>query len=217
MKRGAAMKFEFMNYDSRFSRVLNRLTELVLLNFVFILTCLPILTIGASVTALYSTTLKMVRNEEGYIFQGYFRDFAANFKQATAFWIIELLLYFQLHVLSVAAAVNGGFMIQAYTVITWALGILYSIYFLFVFPLTATFQNTFLQIAKNAFVMIISHLPWVLAAYLIVAAPLAVSLGINTRILQFAMLFWILMGFALVTFLSSFFLNRVFARYRQDE
>jgi uncharacterized membrane protein YesL len=217
MKRGAAMKFEFMNYDSRFSRILNRLTELVLLNFVFILTCLPIFTIGASVTALYSTTLKMVRNEEGYIFQGYFKDFAANFKQATAFWIIELLLYFQLHVLSVAAAVNGGFMIQAYTVITWALGILYSIYFLFVFPLTATFRNTFLQIAKNAFVMIISHLPWVLAAYLIVAAPLAVSFGINTRILQFAMLFWILIGFALVTFLSSFFLNRVFARYRQDE
>ena len=211
------MKFEFMNYDSRFSRILNRLTELVLLNFVFILTCLPILTIGVSVTALSSTTLKMVRNEEGYIFQGYFKDFAANFKQATAFWIIELLLYFQLHVLSVAAAVNGGFMIQAYTVITWALGILYSIYFLFVFPLTATFRNTFLQIAKNAFVMIISHLPWVLAAYLIVAAPLAVSFGINTRILQFAMLFWILMGFALVTFLSSFFLNRVFARYRQDE
>lgn len=211
------MKFGFMNYDSRFSRVLNRLTELVLLNFVFILTCLPILTIGASVTALYSTTLKMVRNEEGYIFQGYFKDFAANFKQATAFWIIELLLYFQLHVLSVAAAVNGGFMIQAYTVITWVLGILYSIYFLFVFPLTATFRNTFLQIAKNAFVMIISHLPWVLAAYLIVAAPLAVSFGINTRILQFAMLFWILIGFALVTFLSSFCLNRVFACYRQDE
>ena len=45
----------------------------------------------------------------------------------------------------------------------------------------------------------------------------AVSFGINTRILQFAMLFWILIGFALVTFLSSFCLNRVFARYRQDE
>lgn len=205
-----------MNYDSRFSRVLNRLTELILLNFIFILTCLPILTIGASVTALYSTALKMARNEEGYIFQGYFKDFAANFKQATAFWLIELLLYFQLHVLTVAAAVNGGYMIQIYTVITWVLGILYSMYFLFVFPLTATFQNTFFRIAKNAFVMIISHLPWVLAAYLIVAIPLAVSFGINTKILQFAMLFWILIGFALVTFLSSFCLNRIFKRYRDS-
>ena len=206
-----------MNYDSRFSRVLSRLTELVLLNFVFILTCLPILTIGASVTALYSITLKMARNEEGYIIQGYFKDFAKNFKQATAFWLIELLLYFQLRVLYIAAAVNGGAMFQIYTVITWGLDILYSLYFLFVFPLTATFQNTFLNIAKNAFAMIIAHLPWVLAAYLIAAVPLAVSFGINTRILKFAMLFWILIGFALVTFFSSFCLNRVFKRYMDTD
>ncbi len=207
------MKFGFMNYDSRFSRVLNRLTELVLLNFVFILTCIPIFTIGASVTALYSITLKMVRNEEGYIIQGYFKDFRANFKQATAFWLIELLLYFQLRVLYVAAAVNGGKLIQIYTVITWTLGILYSLYFLFVFPLTATFQNSFFRIAKNAFIMIISHFPWVLAAYLIVALPFAVSFGISTKILQFSMLFWILIGFSLLLFLSSFCLNRIFTRY----
>lgn len=211
------MKFGFMNYDSRFSRVLSRLTELVLLNFVFLLTCIPFFTIGASVTALYSTTLKMVRNEEGYIIRGYFKDFKENFKQATAFWLIELLLYAQLRVLYVAAAVNGGRLIQIYTVITWTLGILYSLYFLFVFPLTATFRNTFFKIAGNAFIMIISHFPWVLASYLIVVLPVALSFGINTRILKFSMLFWILIGFALLLFLSSFCLNRIFIRYMDRE
>lgn len=211
------MKFGFMNYDSRFSRVLSRLTELVLLNFVFLLTCIPFFTIGASVTALYSTTLKMVRNEEGYIIRGYFKDFKENFKQATAFWLIELLLYAQLRVLYVAAAVNGGRLIQIYTVITWTLGILYSLYFLFVFPLTATFRNTFFKIAGNAFIMIITHFPWVLASYLIVVLPVALSFGINTRILKFSMLFWILIGFALLLFLSSFCLNRIFIRYMDRE
>lgn len=211
------MKFGFMNYDSRFSRALNRLTELVLLNFVFILTCIPVFTIGAAITALYSITLKMVRNEEGYIIQGFFKDFKNNFKQATAFWLIELILFFQLRVLFVAAAVNGGRMIQIYTVITWTLGILYSLYFLFVFPLTATFQNTFFKIARNGFVMIVSHFPWVLASYLIMALPLAVSFGISTRILKFSMLFWILIGFALLTFLSSYCLNRIFIRYMEKK
>ena len=211
------MKFGFMNYDSRFSRALNRLTELVLLNFVFILTCIPIFTIGAAITALYSITLKMARNEEGYIIQGFFKDFKNNFKQATAFWLIELILFFQLRVLFVAAAVNGGRMIQIYTVITWTLGILYSLYFLFVFPLTATFQNTFFKIARNGFVMIGSHFPWVLASYLIMALPLAVSFGISTRILKFSMLFWILIGFALLTFLSSYCLNRIFIRYMEKK
>ncbi len=211
------MKFGFMNYDSRFSRALNRLTELVLLNFVFILTCIPVFTIGAAITALYSITLKMARNEEGYIIQGFFKDFKNNFKQATAFWLIELILFFQLRVLFVAAAVNGGRMIQIYTVITWTLGILYSLYFLFVFPLTATFQNTFFKIARNGFVMIVSHFPWVLASYLIMALPLAVSFGISTRILKFSMLFWILIGFALLTFLSSYCLNRIFIRYMEKK
>ena len=206
-----------MNYDSRFSRVLSRLTELVLLNFVFILTCIPVFTIGAAITALYSITLKMARNEEGYIIQGFFKDFKNNFKQATAFWLIELILFFQLRVLFVAAAVNGGRMIQIYTVITWTLGILYSLYFLFVFPLTATFQNTFFKFARNGFVMIVSHVPWVLASYLIMALPLAVRFGISTRILKFSMLFWILIGFALLTFLSSYCLNRIFIRYMEKK
>lgn len=213
MKGGIALKFGFMNYDSKFSRTVNRLTELVLLNFVFILTCIPIFTIGAAVTALYSTTLKMARNQEGYIIRGYFKDFAGNFRQATIFWVIELLLYLQLRVLYIAAVVNGDGMMKAYTIITWTLGILYSIYFLFVFPLIATFQNTFIRIARNAFVMIISHLTWVLASYLIVAVPLAASFGIHTKILQFTMLFWFLVGFSLVLYLSSFCLNRIFSRY----
>ena len=213
MKGGIALKFGFMNYDSKFSRTVNRLTELVLLNFVFILTCIPIFTIGAAVTALYSTTLKMARNQEGYIIRGYFKDFAGNFRQATIFWVIELLLYLQLRVLYIAAVVNGDGMMKAYTIITWTLGILYSIYFLFVVPLIATFQNTFIRISRNAFVMIISHLPWVLASYLIVAVPLAASFGIHTKILQFTMLFWFLVGFSLVLYLSSFCLNRIFSRY----
>lgn len=214
---GIILKFGFMNYNSRFFQTLNRLTELVLLNFMFLLTCIPILTIGASVTALYSITLKMVRNEEGYIIRGYLKDFRKNFKQATIFWLIGLLLFFQLHVLSVAAAVNGEVFLRIYTIIIWILGILYSLYFLFVFPLTAVFQNTLLKIARNAFIMIIAHLPWVLASYLIVAVPLAVSFGINTKILQCALLFWTLIGFSLVVFLSSFCLNRVFARYMDND
>ena len=112
-KGGIDLKFGFMNFDGRFSRILNRMTELVLLNFIFILTCLPVLTIGASVAALYSVTLKMARNEEGYVIRGYFKGFAENFGQATMFWIIELLLYAHLWVLYAAAAVNGGRILTA--------------------------------------------------------------------------------------------------------
>ncbi len=211
------MNFKFMNYDSRFSRFVMRISELVLLNFVFILTCIPVVTIGASITALYSVTLKMMRKEEGYIIRGYFKDFMKNFKQATSFWLLALLLYFLLYVVYTAAAVNGGTLFQIYVVITWALGILYSIYFLFVFPLTATFQNSLKGIARNAFSMVIAHFPMVLTAYLTVMVPLFVSFGVDTKIMQYALLFWILIGFSAVAYWSSFYLNRIFMRYMDKE
>lgn len=211
------MKLNFTDYNSRFSRFVTRISELVLLNFVFILTCIPVFTIGASVTALYSITLKMMRGEEGYIIRGYFKDFIRNFKQATCFWFMALLLYFLLYIVYTAAAVNGGLLFQIYIVVTWALGILYSMYFLFVFPLAATFQNTMKGIARNAFSMIIAHFPMVLTAYLTVMVPLFVSFGIDTKIMQYALLFWILIGFSAVAFWSSFYLNRIFIRYMDRE
>lgn len=211
------MRFDVFNYDSKLSRIMTRLMELVLLNFVFILTCIPIFTIGASITALYSTTLKMVRNEDGYIIRGYFKDFARNFKQATAFWLIALLLYFLLYVVYTAAAVNGGLLLSIYTVLTWVLAILYSMFFLFIFPLTATFENTFRGIILNTFAMVIAHFPIVLTAWLTVIVPLFISFGVDTKIMQYAMLFWILIGFSAVALWSSVYLNKIFTRYMDKD
>ena len=210
------MKIDIFNYEGKFARFMTRLMELVLLNCVFILTCLPIITIGASVTALYSISLKMVRKEEGYVIRGYFKDFIRNFKQATIFWLIALLLNFLLYVIYTAAAVNGGALLIVYTVITSAMAILYSLFFLFVFPLTATFKNTVKGTFINAISMIIAHFPMVLTAYLTVAVPFFVSFGVDTRIMQYALLFWILIGFSLLTLWSSVYLNKIFTRYREE-
>ncbi len=209
------LKFNAFHYESRFSRFMTRLTDLILLNFIFILTCIPVFTIGASVTALYTITLKMVRNEEGSIIRGYFKAFGKNFKQATAFWLIALALYFLLYVVYTAAAVNGGALLSAYTVITFALAILYSLYFSFVFPLIAMFENTFKGMAANAFSMIIAHFPMVLTAFLCTAIPVFVSFGVDTKIMQYALLFWILIGFSAVTLWSSVYLRRIFDRYTE--
>ena len=216
MQGGVILKIDIFNYEGKFARFMTRLMELVLLNCVFILTCLPIITIGASVTALYSISLKMVRKEEGYVIRGYFKDFIRNFKQATIFWLIALLLNFLLYVIYTAAAVNGGALLIVYTVITSAMAILYSLFFLFVFPLTATFKNTVKGTFINAISMIIAHFPMVLTAYLTVAVPFFVSFGVDSRIMQYALLFWILIGFSLLTLWSSVYLNKIFTRYREE-
>ena len=78
--------------DSKFYEVVSRIADLVVVNLLFVLCSLPIITIGASTTALYGVTKKMAENREGYIFRNYFRLFKENFKQSTIMWSILLLL-----------------------------------------------------------------------------------------------------------------------------
>ena len=78
--------------DSKFYEVVSKIADLVVVNLLFVLCSLPIITIGASTTALYGVTKKMAENREGYIFRNYFRLFKENFKQSTIMWIILLLL-----------------------------------------------------------------------------------------------------------------------------
>ena len=77
------------NMDNKFFTVMGRVADLIMLNVVFLICCLPIVTIGASLTALHYVTLKMARNEESYIIRSFFKSFKQNFKQAT---VINLII-----------------------------------------------------------------------------------------------------------------------------
>ena len=88
---------------------MGRVADLLLLNFLCILCCIPIVTAGASITALYYVTLKMARDEESYIVRSFFRSFKQNFKQATIINIIMLLTAAVLFIdLRIARAGSGA-------------------------------------------------------------------------------------------------------------
>ena len=66
------------NMDNKFFTVMGRVADLIMLNVVFLICCLPIVTIGASLTALHYVTLKMTRNEESYIIRSFFKSFKSE-------------------------------------------------------------------------------------------------------------------------------------------
>ncbi len=77
------MMDRIFNMDNKFFTFMGKAADLILLNIIFLICCLPVVTIGASVTAMYYVTLKMVRNEESYISRSFFQSFRQNFRQAT--------------------------------------------------------------------------------------------------------------------------------------
>ena len=81
---------KIFSYDSKFSQLLLKLCYACYLNLLWLVCSLPIVTVGASTTALYYSCLKIVRDEDSHVGACFFRSFRENFKQATALWLILL-------------------------------------------------------------------------------------------------------------------------------
>lgn len=204
------------NMDNGFFRALGRLADLMILNLVFILCCIPVVTIGAALTGMYYVTLKMAENEEGYIVKSFFKSFRQNFKQATVIWlillIIGILFGFDFQIL-----VNmEGSLANVMRILITAIAFLYLMLVIYVFPTLARFDNSIKTTMKNAFIMAIADLPRTVVMLVITAGSVFITFW-NGYTLWYGLLVWILAGFSLVAYANSYFLKKVFAKYMPKE
>ena len=152
------MKFFF--YESKFSQILLKLCWSCYLNLLWFICSLPIVTIGASTTALYYASLKLVREEDSSLTRQFFRSFRENFKQATVLWLILLGVglflgadgYILYH-LRLSAAGPLAVMWTLILAVVIAASVVYVIVLLYVFPLLASVCNTNRAMLKNAFLI----------------------------------------------------------------
>ncbi len=135
---------QLIDPDAPLMRLITKITTSVYLNILWFLCSLPIVTIGASTTALFYVSQKMVRDEEGRITAAFFRSFKENFKQATIIWMILLLLGIVLGVDGYALyhLHFGNVFWTLLTAVFIVALIAYSIVLMYIFPLLAHFQNT---------------------------------------------------------------------------
>ena len=185
------------NMDNKFFTVMGRVADLIMLNVVFLICCLPIVTIGASLTALHYVTLKMARNEESYIIRSFFKSFKQNFKQATVINLIMLavaaILYMDLRIVGNI----DGTMSQVLYIVFFAFGILYMMVFLYIYPVLAKFYNSIKNTFRNAFLMAIRHLPYTVLMAVITLLPAGVFFIKSFRIQSMAIMLLCMFGFAL--------------------
>ncbi len=207
------------NYDNPVWRFVGKLGDLILLNILWIICSIPIFTIGASTTAVYYVTLKLVRDDDGYTIKSFFRSFKENFKQATALWLMflvtGLVLLFDLRF--AFRVLNGSSMMR--TVFTAAIGALTLIWlfmFTYAFPLQSRFYNPVKRTLFNALFMSIRHFPYTLGMLLIDGALLIISYFSLFLAPQFSVLA-LMFGFPMLAFINSYLFNRVFKRYIHQE
>lgn len=200
------------NFEGPVFSSLSRLADLFCLNLLFIVCCIPVVTIGAATTALYYVTLKMVKDEEGYITRSFFRSFKRNFAQATVIWAMFLFIATVLMFDFRIAGATDGSMRNVIVVAVFVMVIIAAMVLTYVFPILSKFDNTVKNTVKNAFLISIRHLPYTILMIIISIVPVVLIWFFP------ALLILVLIMFSAVAYINSKFLIKIFTLYmpKQD-
>ena len=186
------------SYDSPVWKFMGRLIDFMFLTILWVVTSLPIITMGTATTTVYYITLKMSANKEEYLFSMYFKNFKRFFKETTKAWLLILL---------VGAILAGDFYIctlvhNAITTMLFAAFSIIMVIFVmtvtYLFPVMARLDNSIMGYVKAAFYLAIRYFSW--SILIVVIEICLIALGI------FA--FWPLL--VIVIGLSSYLQSLIF-------
>lgn len=204
---------KFFDYEGGVWKFFGRLGDLIMLNIMFLVFSAPIITIGASKTALYAVTKKMAKNEEGYIAKEFLRYFKENFKRSTAIWLIYLVAsiipIIDLYACSFMG--DGAFTTFCRTVMMITL-LVFTITMIYALVLQSTFENTLKNTLKNGLLMGIGHFPLTISIVLIEFFPL-IAIFFFTKYIGMLITITLGFGFALCALINSYIFNRIFEKY----
>lgn len=194
----------FFNPENRFWTFMNKMTDIIFVSVLWLICSLPIITVGASTTALFNYTLKLSKNIEGSVTKTFFKAFKTNFIKSTILWfgmiLIGAVIYLDAYLFLQINNVYGN--ILFFVII--CLGILFLITCLYIFPILALFKSTVKEIIKDAFVMGIGNLHITIAMIAIIIA--SAYLTYTYPILSF-----FITGF--ISYINSFLYQYVFDKY----
>ncbi len=193
--------------DSPASRFLNKVLDLFLVNLMWILSCVPVVTVGASTTAMYTVLMAMVRGKDYVVWKLFWKAFKENFRQATVIWLIfaaalallaaDLVgFYVLVDQLPMKSVMFIGFVLLSVTVLCALF---------YVFPLLACFENTVKNTLKNALLFTLCN---PIKTVLLVVADVGI-VWVLVRSGEAVVLF----AGILAALLNAFALKKIFAKF----
>ena len=200
------------NPDSPMMRALGVVWDLIVLNLLFLVCCIPVVTIGPAITALHYVTTKMAGEKDGTPVVGnFFKSFRANFRQGVLMGILfgaaGGFLGYDIYLLWH----SGNFQNSIFKILIPVAAIAYMMTFVYAFPLLARFNNTVLGTIRNAFIMSVTSLPQTFSMLLLIGACVALTLYTQTT-LRYGLFLWFALGFSSIAYANASVLNGVFMK-----
>lgn len=195
----------FFQYDSSFSRALNRIIDCFYASILWIIGCLPIITIGTSTTALFTVARRVFKEDRGYVWQTYRDTFKSEFRQTTIIWIIQVVIYL---VLAFNRMIMRQFLVQGSP-----LGFMYYIYHylilyeivwcIYTFAYASRFRLDTKGIMKNSAILTIKYFPISVLFFFLIVASLRLIMD---------MPFFVFVVPAVLVWIFRFFLEKIFRK-----
>ncbi len=203
--------------ESPIMQLLSRVGDLIIVNVLFLVCCLPVVTAGASQAALNRVTQSMALDEDGGVVKPFFRAFRDNFKQATLGWIFTAVFLVGLGadwMLALSYLTGAALSIaQGVCIVAALLVLAVGNYF---FQLIVRYENTLRQHAMNAAILAVVKLPKTVVMTALTLLPLLIALA-SMKTFVYTLIFWIMLGFACVSFLQASLMRPVFRQLEKTE
>ena len=209
----------FFNYDNDIWRFIGRLADIMVLNLLWIVFSLPLLSFGISTTALYYCTLKIVKDEDDGNIRMFIRSFKKNWREGLIIWLmlLPILLILLLDHRFFTEVFSDNTVLRFFLRgITDALLLLWCFVFLYVWPLLSRYENSWKKTLILALLMSIRHLPYTLGMLAIDILGI-VGVFFLLRIFPIFVPLFFILGFPLLAWLNSVFFRRIFVKYEKKK
>ena len=184
--------------DSPLMRFMMLITNLIALNVLWLLGCIPIVTAGASTVAMHTVLLSYINRKDDAVLKPFFRAFRENFRTVTPLWLMNLLVGAVMVAEIVYLAAGAELWLK---VVFGVLLLIYGAATSYLYPLLARYETTAKQALLNSFMLPVRHLLSsvcvvtlnVLPVFLLVAFP---------ELFWKSILVWTVIGFSLIAYLD---------------
>lgn len=199
---------------------LTRFADIMILNILFLVTCLPVITIGVAWTSMYYVALKIIqdeKNEEISVLKSYFHSFKQNLLQGIEIWFLALLFGSILLLdVRIIASMEAQTLRTALFVATGTVVLLFVLTLQFVFPYLSRFSTNFLTTIKNAALMAVAQFPRAILMIVITAVAVWLTL-INKYTIYTGIFFWMSVGFSTIALIKTKMFVRIFKGIEQKQ
>lgn len=204
------------HYDGYLNRILTKLMYIAELNLLFLICSIPVITVGASCTAMYTVLFRFVRNDEPDILKTFFKAFRENLKNASCIWAAMLAAAGTLAVNYYALYHMDGGWTEALRVFFNLIFIIWVMLWVYIFPAAAYYKNSVLGYFQFSIRVAIANLP-VTAAIILIQAAILLAILFFAQYMQMAVILLICCVFSLPAYFSTGFLVKIFERFEDDD